>query len=51
MRGSSSAESKFTLEHDIADVGKKFNGFFRWKNTTDKSKSGPRSLRGIEKTG
>ncbi|MFN0275274.1 MAG: hypothetical protein ACKVPJ_05990, partial [Chitinophagales bacterium] len=39
-----STKAKFTLELDIADAGKKFNGFFRWKNTTDKSKSGPWSL-------
>ena len=31
----------FKIELDIAEAGKKFNGFVRWKNNTDPAKSGP----------
>ncbi|MBI4723127.1 MAG: hypothetical protein HY769_09085, partial [Candidatus Stahlbacteria bacterium] len=34
-----------TLKLDIADAGKRFYGFLRWKNTTDDAKSGPWSTR------
>jgi len=36
-----STKAKFRISMDIADAGKKLNGFLRWKNNTDAAKSGP----------
>jgi hypothetical protein len=36
-----STKSRFYVQHDIADTGKKVFGYLRWKNVSDSSKSGP----------
>jgi len=35
-----SSKAKFSIQLDIADAGKKFYAFLRWKNSADDSKSG-----------
>ncbi|MFI5220032.1 MAG: hypothetical protein ACHQNT_11145 [Bacteroidia bacterium] len=36
-----STKAKFSISIDIAEAGKKLNGFMRWKNNSDPAKSGP----------
>lgn len=36
-----STKAKFKVQMDVADAGKKVQGFAYWKNTSDSAKSGP----------
>lgn len=43
-RSHTNKKSRFTIETDIADAGKKFYAFVRWVNLSDASKNGPWSV-------